>query len=132
MIRRRRAVLAAAGLLLAAVPLAAHHSLTSEFDLNQPVALTGRITKIEWVNPHAYLFIDVRGDHGTVTNWGLQMGSPNGLVRRGWTRHSVSVGDLVSVEGSRAKDGSHVANIRSVVLPSGRRLFTGPVEGKTS
>jgi hypothetical protein len=131
MTRRPRAVLAAAALLLAAVPLGAHHSLTSEFDLNQPVTLTGRVTRIEWVNPHAYLYIDVAGAHGA-TNWALQMGSPNGLVRRGWTRHSVSVGDLVSAEGSRAKDGSHVANIRSVVLPSGRRLFTGPAEGKTS
>ncbi len=90
------------------------------------------MTRIEWVNPHAYLYIDVAGAHGGATNWGLQMGSPNGLVRRGWTRHSVSVGDLVSAEGSRAKDGSHVANIRSVVLPSGRRLLTGPADGKTS
>ena len=129
---RRWAVLVAAGLSFAAAPLGAHHSLTSEFDLAQPVTLTGRVTRIEWVNPHAYLYIDVAAAHGGATNWGLQMGSPNGLVRRGWTRHSVSVGDLVSAEGSRAKDGSHVANIRSVVLPSGRRLFTGPADGKTS
>ena len=129
---RRWAVLVATGLLLAAAPLGAHHSLTSEFDLAQPVTLTGRVTRIEWVNPHAYLYIDVAAAHGRATNWGLQMGSPNGLVRRGWTRHSVSVGDLVTAEGSRAKNGSHVANIRSVVLPSGRRLLTGPADGKTS
>jgi Family of unknown function (DUF6152) len=127
-----RAVLVGVGLALAAVAFSAHHSLTSEFDLNRPVSLSGRVTRVEWVNPHAYVFIDVADAHGRTTNWGLQMGSPNSLVRRGWTRNSLSIGDVVTAEGSRAKDGSQVANIRSVVLPSGRRLFTGPTEGKTS
>jgi hypothetical protein len=128
-----RAVLVGAGLLLAtAAPLAAHHSLTSEFDLARPVTLTGRVTRIEWVNPHAWFYVDVADEHGKATNWSLQMGSPNSLVRRGWTKNSVGIGDVVTVEGNRAKDGSHTANIRSVVLPSGLRLFTGPAEGKTS
>ena len=128
----QRCPVVVAGLLLAAAPLGAHHSLTSEFDLNQPLTLTGRVTRIEWVNPHSYFYIDVADAHGRTTNWGLQMGSPNGLVRRGWTRNSVAIGDIVTAQGSRAKDGSHLANIRSVVLSSGRRLFTGPVDGKTS
>ena len=128
---RRRAVLAL-GLLLAVAPLRAHHSLASEFDVDQPVKLTGRITRIEWVNPHAWFYIDVADEHGKTTSWRLQMGSPNSLVRRGWTKNSVNVDDIVIVEGSRAKDGSPMANIRCVVLPSGVRLFTGPAEGKTS
>jgi hypothetical protein len=118
--------------LLAVAPLRAHHSLTSEFDVNRPVTLTGRVTRLEWVNPHAWLYIDVADERGGTTSWKLQMGSPNGLARRGWTKNSLRVDDLVTVEGSRAKDGSRSANIRSVVLPSGLRLFTGPVEGKTS
>jgi hypothetical protein len=128
---RRRAVLAL-GLLLAVAPLRAHHSLASEFDVDQPVKLTGRITRIEWVNPHAWFYIDVPDAQGGTTAWRLQMGSPNSLVRRGWTKNSVRIGDAVTVDGSRAKDGSHMANIRSVVLPSGVRLLTGPAEGKTS
>jgi len=127
----QRAALVGAGLLLAIVPLRAHHSLTSEFDVSRPVTLTGRVTRLEWVNPHAWLYIEVTDEDGT-TSWKLQMGSPNSLVRRGWTKNSVRVGDIVIAEGSRAKDGSHTANIRSAVLPSGLRLFTGPVEGKTS
>jgi hypothetical protein len=93
--------------------------------------LTGRVTRLEWVNPHAWLYIDVADERGGTTSWKLQMGSPNSLVRRGWTKNSLRVDDHVT-EGSRAKDGSHTANIRSVVLPSGLRLLTGPVEGKTS
>jgi hypothetical protein len=129
---RQRAVLLSVGLLLAVALLSAHHSLASEFDVDQTVKLTGRVTRIEWVNPHAWFYIDVTDAHGRATAWSLQMGSPNSLVRRGWTKNSVRIGDVVTVEGSRAKDGSHAANIRSVVLPSGLRLLTGPVEGKTS
>ena len=114
---------AALGLLLAAVPVMAHHSFAAEFDSAKPVKLIGSVTKIEWMNPHAYFYIDVKDASGKVTNWGLEMGSPNGLMRQGWTRNSMKIGDEVTVEGSAAKDGSNIANARSVTLSTGTRLF---------
>ena len=114
---------AALGLLLAAVPVMAHHSFAAEFDSNKPLKLTGTVTKIEWMNPHAYFYIDVKDASGKVTNWGLEMGSPNGLMRQGWTRNSMKIGDEVTVEGSAAKDGSNIGNARSVTLTGGQRLF---------
>src|SRR5436190_17327468 len=99
--------IAAFGLLLAAVPVMAHHSFAAEFDANKPIKLTGSVTKIEWMNPHTYFYIDVKDEaSGKTENWGLEMGSPNGLMRQGWTRNSMKIGDMVTVEGSRAKDGS--------------------------
>ena len=114
---------AALGLLLAAVPVMAHHSFAAEFDSNKPIKLTGSVTKIEWMNPHAYFYIDVKEASGKVENWGMEMGSPNGLMRQGWTRNSMKVGDEVTVEGSMAKDGSKIANARSVTLGNGTKLF---------
>ena len=106
-----------------ATPAIAHHSFAAEFDASQPVELKGTVSRIEWMNPHAYFYIDVKDGSGKMTSWGLEMGSPNGLMRQGWTRNSMKIGDEVVVEGSRAKDGSNIANARSVVLGNGEKLF---------
>jgi len=121
---------AAIAMLLAGVPAMAHHSFAAEFDATKPVKLTGTVTKIEWMNPHAYFYIDVKDTSGKVDSWGLEMGSPNGLMRQGWTRHSLKVGDEVTVEGSMAKDGSKIANAREVVLSDGTKLFAASSQGQ--
>ena len=119
------ALLVAAMTALAAQPTAAHHSFAAEFDANAPIELTGTVTKVEWANPHTYFYMDVTSPKGEVENWALEMGSPNGLMRRGWTRDSMKIGDVVMVTGSRAKDGSTKGNASSVTLSTGKRLFAG-------
>ena len=130
--RTRVAVIVAGlGLLLSAGPVLAHHAFAAEYDAKKPIKLTGTVTKLEWLNPHTWFYIDVKDDNGKVTNWGFEMGSPNILLRAGWTRNSMNPGDVVTVEGSRAKDGSNNGNVKVVTLAkTGQQLFAASSQGQ--
>ena len=121
-------VVAGLGLLLCTVPMLAHHSFAAEYDSAKPVTLTGTVTNVEWMNPHARFYIDVKDEKGEMNNWELELGSPNGLMRQGWTRNSLKKGDQVTITGSLAKDGSKLANARTVKLADGRQVFAGSSE----
>jgi hypothetical protein len=119
-------VAAAAISLLTTAPVGAHHSFAAEFDASKPFKLSGVVTKVEWQNPHTIFYLDITDDQTKkVTNWSFEMGSPNGLMRNGWTRNTLKLGDVVTVKGSQAKDGSFKGNASSVVLSTGQRLFAG-------
>jgi DNA/RNA endonuclease YhcR with UshA esterase domain len=118
------------GLLLSAtVSVQAHHSFAAQYDANQPVTLKGEVTKFEWTNPHARFYIKVKDEKGNVTEWNLELGSPNILARNGWTRKALQVGDIVTVQGALAKDGSKMANASTVTLADGRKVFAGSSAG---
>ena len=130
---------AASAAIAAAAPAAfAHHSFAAEFDANAPVTLHGTITRMEWINPHSWIHMDVKNPDGTVTEWMIEGGTPNTLFRRGFTREAVKTGMEITVEGYRAKGGANRANGRDLILKDGRRLFMGssgtgaPIDGKDS
>ena len=124
-----RAVLlsSTASLLAAALPASAHHSFPAQYDVAKPVTLTGKVTKVEWTNPHIFIYIDVPNEAtGAVVNWALEMGGPNALLRLGWKRDSLKQDDLITVEGSLARDGSPLANAKSIVMvATGQRMLAG-------
>lgn len=115
----------AAMLLLMAMRISAHHAFAAEYDANKPVTVSGTVTGFKWTNPHAWLYVDGKDDSGKVVSWHFEMGSPNGLVHRGWKREDLKEGDQVTVEAYRAKDGSNTANVRTITMPDGRKLFGG-------
>jgi hypothetical protein len=118
---------------VAATPARAHHSFASVFDADQPIKLTGTVTKIEWQNPHAWFYIDVKNERGEATNWALELGSPNLLLRAGWARESLKTGDSVTVDAWRSRDGNNIANASVVVLTrTGQKLFAASSQPQLS
>ena len=129
---RRNAILSVLGLmilLMMSYPLRAHHSFAAIFDDSKPVKLQGAVTKLEWMNPHVWFYIDVKGENGAVTKWQCEGGNPNTLLRQGWTRDTLKIGTLVDIEGWRARDGTNTCNARSIMV-DGKRLFAGSSFGQ--
>ena len=123
---RSQSVMVAAGLLiLAAASVSAHHAFAAEFDAEKPIRLKGTVTKMEWINPHSWIHLDVKGPDGKVTPWMIEGGAPNALLRRGFSKDSLPIGTEIVVEGYQAKNGSKKANGRDITFPDGKKLFVG-------
>jgi len=124
--RTMLAVLVAGLSVLWVAPTAiAHHAIGGEYDTNKPITLKGTVTKIEWTNPHARIYFDAAGPDGKVANWNVELAARSALARQGWTMRSLNVGDTVTVEGLMARSGVNMVNARSVVLPDGKKVFSG-------
>jgi hypothetical protein len=115
-------------LFLGGSPVFAHHSFAAEFDVKAPVTLKGTVTKVEWTNPHVWIYLDVANETGAVVHWQCENGAPNALARMGWTRNSLKVGEHITIEGFRAKNDDKTANARQVTLADGRKVFSGSAE----
>jgi hypothetical protein len=124
------AIVIVCGVLLpGASSVLAHHSFEAEYDRKQPITLKGKVTKVEWQNPHVYYYVDVADEKGVVANWAVEIGAPNGLYRAGWRRDSLKPGDMVTVDAFRAKNGTNHVNGRSVILADGKKVFSGQNDG---
>jgi hypothetical protein len=113
------------GLFAVGATVVAHHAVGAEYDANKPVKLTGTVTKIEWTNPHARIYFDVAQPDGSKVNWNVELAARSALVRQGWTARSLNVGDSVTVEGILARSGVNMVNARAVMLPDGKKVFSG-------
>ena len=121
----RAILIATLAATLLAIPVHAHHSFAAEYDASKPIAFSGTVTKVEWMNPHVRFFLDVKDERGNTTSWELTMGSATGLMRRGWKKDLLKPGITVKVDGYRARDGSQLANLRTITFSDGSRMFTG-------
>ena len=118
-------LLAVSAVMITSIPLLAHHSFAAQYDRNKPNTITGPVTKVDWINPHARFFVEMKDQSGKIINWEVELGPPAMLMRNGWTRNSLKIGEIVTVNGFVAKDGSNLTNAQTVTLSDGRKVFAG-------